>query len=219
MLQPLPGALAELFDAEHCTLFLAEEVQSGPVASITSIDPNMAQTTLTDHDSHDVRQVMSDGQALLIGGLHDRDDSTENQPYGSTCMMLSPVRVSDRVFAVISVAGPRQRLSFDQQDLELLESIGLFVAKTIQALQLRDQLDSRLLQLALAQSGGKVCDKVQMGSVSRLDRMTRIVARSFYREMTRAGFGSHQIISAATQIISELNDNLQRYSKRSKSTE
>ncbi len=219
VLQPLPGALAELFVAEHCTLILTQEDQSRPVASTSIVSLTMAMETLTTDGSHAVRQVISNGQALLIESPHDRDDTENDRPCINTGMMLSPVRVADRVFAVISVAEPRQRLSFDQEDLELLDSIALFVAKTIQALQLKDQLDSRLLQLALAQSAGKACDQVQTGSVSHLDRMTGIVARSFYREMTRAGFGSHQIISAATQIISELNDNLQRFSRRSKNTE
>jgi hypothetical protein len=100
-----------------------------------------------------------------------------------------------------------------------LDSIGLFLAKAIQTQQLQGLLDSRLVQLALTQSVGRAGDRVRMESVPHLDRMTRIVARSFYREMTRAGFGSQQIISAATEIISELSNSLQRYSIRSNSAD
>ena len=32
--------------------------------------------------------------------------------------------------------------------------------------------------------------------------------------MTRGGFGSNQIVSAASEIISQLSDNLQQHSKR-----
>lgn len=44
--------------------------------------------------------------------------------------------------------------------------------------------------------------------------MARIVARSFYREMTIAGFSQSQIIKVASEIISELSVSVRRHSKR-----
>ena len=40
------------------------------------------------------------------------------------------------------------------------------------------------------------------------------MAKSFYKEMTRTGFGSSQIINVASDIIAQLNTSLQRHSKR-----
>ncbi len=46
------------------------------------------------------------------------------------------------------------------------------------------------------------------------DQVAKIYAKSFYKEMARGGFGANQIISAASEIISQLNDNLEQHSKR-----
>jgi hypothetical protein len=40
------------------------------------------------------------------------------------------------------------------------------------------------------------------------------VAKSFFREMTRAGFDAGQIIGAASEIISQLSTTLNRHGKR-----
>jgi GAF domain-containing protein len=218
LLQSLPDALAEFFNAERCSIILGDAGKSGEVASLFGACQAEQKETYT---SLAVRQVLSSGESLLIEGLHDRDGTEKDRSGGgaSKSTILSAIQLAGRVFAVISVAEPRQQRCFDRHDLALLDSIGLFLAKAIQTQQLQGLLDSRLVQLALTQSVGRAGDRVRMESVPHLDRMTRIVARSFYREMTRAGFGSQQIISAATEIISELSNSLQRYSIRSNSAD
>lgn len=44
--------------------------------------------------------------------------------------------------------------------------------------------------------------------------VANILTKSFYKEMTRAGFSSSQIIYAASEIITRLDGKLQRYNKR-----
>jgi Fe-S cluster assembly ATPase SufC len=39
--------------------------------------------------------------------------------------------------------------------------------------------------------------------------VAKILARSFFREMTKAGFEPAQIVSAATELIDQLNQRLQ----------
>jgi hypothetical protein len=50
--------------------------------------------------------------------------------------------------------------------------------------------------------------------VQNPDQVAKILAKSFYKEMTRAGFGSSQIVNAATEIIAQLSGSLHRHSKR-----
>jgi hypothetical protein len=40
--------------------------------------------------------------------------------------------------------------------------------------------------------------------------VAKILARSFFTEMTKAGFESGQIVSAASELIEQLNRRLQR---------
>jgi Fe-S cluster assembly ATPase SufC len=43
--------------------------------------------------------------------------------------------------------------------------------------------------------------------------VAKILARSFFREMTKAGFESGQIVSAATELIDQLNHRLKEDSR------
>lgn len=122
--------------------------------------------------------------------------------------MVSPIVAGDTVLGLVTVTGPVEERPFDGDDLHLLDTITLYLGQAIHARCLRDLLDSRLLHLAIGNEPERSSTQVRVGSVPTLDKMTRIVARSFYREMTKAGFGSHQIITAATEIISELHSNL-----------
>jgi len=46
------------------------------------------------------------------------------------------------------------------------------------------------------------------------DQVVKILAKSFFKEMSKAGFGSDQIVRAASEIIDQLCVNLQRHTKR-----
>jgi hypothetical protein len=66
-------------------------------------------------------------------------------------------------------------------------------------------LDSRFAQLALLQEArDQVGDKVRLAYRNPEDA-AKILARSFFKEMTKAGFESGQIVSAATELIEQLN--------------
>jgi L-methionine (R)-S-oxide reductase len=43
--------------------------------------------------------------------------------------------------------------------------------------------------------------------------VAKILARSFFREMTKAGFESAQIVGAASELIDQLNHQLQQGKK------
>ena len=45
------------------------------------------------------------------------------------------------------------------------------------------------------------------------DDLARILARSFFKEMTRAGFAPGQIVSAASELIGQLNGSLQDWTQ------
>lgn len=98
-------------------------------------------------------------------------------------------------------------------DLTLLDVAALFIGKSIQTIQLQNILNSRFAQLAVARqvasSGGPLSS-----AVGNPDKVARIIAKSFYKEMIRAGFGPAQIIHVASDLISQLNSQLQRHNKR-----
>ena len=120
-------------------------------------------------------------------------------------LMSAPVRIGEKIIGVVNVSGA----GFDPLDLPLLDIVATLIGKSIQVAQLQRVLDSRFAQLALLQEAQlKVGEQVRTAYQNPED-VARILARAFFREMTKAGFASGQIVSAATELIDQLNHQLQ----------
>ncbi len=221
MLQSLPETLAEYFNAKSCWISFTDELRGGRATSTESyIFPEGSEYSdeLTRERERDLvaEHTLGCGKSLLINGVA-KWGSSEKKDRSSDIdksIIVSPILVRDRVIGEVHVKGPRHKCSFDEEDLSLLEAITLFLANSIRALRLQRLLDSRLLQMALEQPDEKSAIHIPVGSVHRLDKMARIVAKSFFREMAKAGFGSKQVINAISEIISELNESLRTNNKQ-----
>jgi hypothetical protein len=66
--------------------------------------------------------------------------------------------------------------------------------------------------MAVTRSGDKTISEIISGSGQNPNHIARILAKSFYREMTIAGFSFNQIIYAASEVISELSNSLRKHS-------
>ena len=141
--------------------------------------------------------VLESGLPVLLEAAH-----------GTGAVAAAPIRIDGVSVGAMVVTARRGRKSYGGADLRLLDVVTRFVDKSVEVIQLRCLLNSRFAQLAaLSEAGaGAVCPvRVSTGDPEALPRL---IARSFYREMTRAGFGSRQIINAASEIISQLSDNI-----------
>jgi hypothetical protein len=128
-------------------------------------------------------------------------------------VLCSHIRSSGRVVAMIHVSEPMERQWFDSDDVVLLDIVTVYIGKSLQVAQLQNLLESRFAQLALAHSVGNTVGQV-LATITQPAAIVRILAKSFYREMTRMGFGTNDVINAASQIISELSASLKRHAKR-----
>jgi GAF domain-containing protein len=127
--------------------------------------------------------------------------------------LCSAIRSGGRAVALLHVSGPIDKPRFDGDDLRLLELIAVYIGKSLQVAQLQNVLNSRFAQIALAHSVENTVGEV-LAAVHHPAAIVRILAKSFYREMTRMGFGTNDVINAASQIISELSVSLKRHARR-----
>ena len=122
-------------------------------------------------------------------------------------LMLAPIRIDDKIIGLVNVSCSRAKGYFGDDDLQLLDALTLFIGKAVQVMQLQKILNSRFAQMALLsdarEAGGATGDFQQPA------QLARILAKSFYKEMHRAGFDSGQIVQAASEIITQLNSSLQ----------
>jgi signal transduction protein with GAF and PtsI domain len=164
-------------------------------------------------------KVLASGRSLLIedisrselAPLARRPDDLRRS------LMSSPIYIDGKVVGVVNLCGARDKVAFNDADLGLLDVVALFIGKSIQVLQLQGLLDSRFAQLALFREVTQVQKKVGNSvrtAYQNPDDVAKILARSFFKEMTKAGFRSNQIVYAASELIDQLNNNLQRHHKR-----
>lgn len=149
-------------------------------------------------------QVLASGQALLVEDIGKSAYAllARRPEDPGRSMMSAPIRIEGRTVGVANVAGT----GFTRADLALFEVICLFMGKSIQVAQLQHLLASRFAQQALAQEA----DGVAPGSYRNPEDVARILARSFYKELVRGGFEATQIVGAASEIIDQLNNKLQK---------
>jgi GAF domain-containing protein len=156
-------------------------------------------------------QVLASGDPLLV-------EDIAHSPFASLAqgrdgiggsLMCAPLRIDGKIVGVVNVAGAKDGPTFTPGDLELLNIIALFIGKSIQVQQLQRLLDSRFAQMALLQEAQeRVGESVRLAYRNPED-VAKILARSFFREMTKAGFEPAQIVSAASELIDQLNQRLQ----------
>lgn len=221
-MQQLAAMAAKILNAENCSLMLLndgemENLRMRVCASYGPL-PAAAYGESVGKGEGIAGRVVVSGKGLLIDDIHHSEFAQwarrANDPRKS--LISSPITINGRIIGVVNVSGHLQGRAFSMDDLNLLDVVALFVGKAIQVVQLQNILNSRFAQLALMQVAEKDLGGTLASAAQNPDQVARILAKSFYKEMTRAGFGSSQIINAATEIIGQLSGSLTRHSKRMK---
>ena len=219
-LAQLAEMTAKILSATNCSIMLLNDGKSDnllmSVCASYGPMPAAAYKELTGKGAGIAGHVIATGQSLLIKDINCSEFAKlarrASEPGKS--LIVSPITISGQIVGVVNISDHMRGCAFSLVDLNLLNVVALFIGKSIQAIQLQGILNSRFAQLALAQEAQNNMG-ASMGSVfHNPDQVAKIFAKSFYKEMARGGFGSNQIISAASEIISQLSDNLQHHSKR-----
>jgi hypothetical protein len=135
-------------------------------------------------------------------------------PAVAVATMHAPILLDGQVAATIQLSGPRLEPRFGRVERERLGLAVLIIEKSLQAIQLKQMLNARFAQIALVQNTDRAIGDVLMNTAQCPADMVKIIAKSFYREMTKAGFGSREIINTASEIIALLSKSLQKHSRR-----
>ena len=211
-LQQLATAAARLLGADRCTFVWLHEEHTTPD---TDAALGNASAPLAIHEAAIFKRVVVENRPGSAQGMPAswRVAANESMEVASGNALSAPVRGSGRLIGVVHVSRPHDRPRFDHEDVWLLNVVTVYIGKALQAVQLQNILHSRFAQIALAQSVDDTVGKM-LATVPHPGRLVKILARSFYGEMMKAGFGANEIINAASQIISELSASLKRHAKR-----
>jgi L-methionine (R)-S-oxide reductase len=214
-LNRLAEIASTMMDAERCSIMLLAEgdTETPKLKLMASVGdmPEAAWEESPDVGEGIAGEVARRGEALFFEDIRASEFSARARKDAGGSMIAAPIWVKNRLIGVINLSIRRDGKAFDGEDLQMLEIIALFSGRTIQVVQLQNLLESRFAQIALAESAAK--QAVLQGSVQP-EQVAKIVAKTFYKEMTRAGFSPNQIIQTATEIISELTASLGKHKRR-----
>jgi len=161
------------------------------------------------------QHVLDLGQCLHVRDIgHSRWRSFARR-LGSTGSFIScPIHLGGKPAGVLNISEPIERISFTLSDLDAAELAASLIGRIIHVARLDRMLDSRFAQMAFTLEGRADSYSVVSLSTHEPDKVARMLAKAFFKEMRHCGFTPNQIIRAAGEIISELTGSLNRHKHR-----
>jgi len=160
-------------------------------------------------------QVLASGESIRIANISRsawKKHARHAKEQGS--FIACPVSIAGKAAGVLNISQPIGRASFSRTDQVNAELAALLVGRAIQVCRLDRILDSRFAQMAFTLEGTTDACTVISLTAHDPDKVAKMLARGFYREMRHCGFTPNQTIHAAGEIISELTGSLNRHKKR-----
>lgn len=124
--------------------------------------------------------------------------------------ICAPITVGTHVIGVMNLSSRKGSAPFAEADLELAEIVAALIGKSIQVERLQTLLRSRVAHLSLAREEKDVAARITDGTVPTA-RVAKLLAKSFFRDLSSAGFEPAQIIDAASEIITLISGDIRRY--------
>ena len=156
------------------------------------------------------RRLAVEGRSIL---LCDDDRNSPDRPYERRAtnggLLASPVKIGSEIVGFVCMRPGANRGRFDLDAVIVLDILATFIATSMQAVHLQNVLRSRFAQIALAGSDRDAAPRAVLLPLPR--QMAKILAKTFYKEMTQAGFGSSEIVSVASEIVAQLSASLKRH--------
>ena len=205
--------LAELvshaMDCRHCSIMLIKhDPDNGePKLRVQAHHGDLPEAAYTEAQglgSGIAGQVASSGKPLLISDLPDSEYAPlAKRPEAKGPDSISvPIVLEDEVVGVINVDSPEGARRLGEDDLRMASILALVVAKSLHIQRLRGLLKTHFIKLALARARSEGNGPVTHAP----DKVAKLMARTLYQEMDKAGFSRDHILTAATEIIGQVSE-------------
>jgi len=164
-------------------------------------------------------------RTAVYGGEASTDGSVRGLPRLQNAL-AAPLRVNGQIVGYLCVTGAKpigsRRTGIDHR---LFGALGEHLGFAIETQNMRQLLASRYAAIALSRNGlseppdQHTLDAQFLAAVTDPEKVARIIARSFYKDLRKAGFETKQILVVATELIDSLNQALRRTKARTASSE
>lgn len=202
---------AQILKTQRCSIMLLSEPETqgngcGYLRVFTHYGnlPASAYEQITPLNEGIAGYVAATGKPLLIEDI-TRSQFVEAARYldeSNKSLISVPILFAGKIIGVINTSNPIAKKSFDEQDLETTKIFALFVGKSIHIAQMQKILRSKFVELAVIR---ELTEEIPLEEAIAIapnpTKLAKIVAKSFYRELTQAGFGANQVIEIATEVL------------------
>lgn len=204
LLQAAASIIAESLALQRCVItWLAEDRVTLWVRAKyrRTASPYSAQNGALQNDERE------DDQALLETVFEPH--AAQSKDGRALQKMTAPLRVNGRVLGYVSVAPGKRVPHFDA---DLFSALCEIVSRAVEHVLMRQMLASRYATVAAGKAvagenlGPQTFDACVLQTAQNPEKIARIIARSFYKDLRKAGFAAKQILLIASEIIRHLNE-------------
>lgn len=222
-LNELASMLADILQVKNCSIMLLEEKRNSHenrfrVFANFGYLPGSVFCRIVKIDEGIANYVVRTGNALLVNDILKSPFSSMARHVNNTDTERSfisvPISVNDRIIGIINISSTQNGSILSHEDLSYVKILALTIGKSIYIIHLKNLLNSRYAQVALINEAKNKIGNVSLCALQEPRKVAKILAKTFYTEMTKAGFGPDHIIDASTEIISLLSKSLRRHKKR-----
>ena len=213
---------ANILNIRNCSIMMFREDDLGAGVSLRMFAkygevPQKAYTEAVKVNKGIAGRVAASAQPLLVQDIEKSEylplARTPDSP--SKSFICVPIVIGGKVIGVLNVSNPVDNRCFDYNDLSLSVFVTLLIGKSVHVIHLQNLLKSKFAQMAVMQEAKEIIGDTFSLKDYDAEMMVKMLSKSFYKEMTKAGFTKNHIINAATEIIGLLNESLHRHDRRS----
>jgi len=164
-------------------------------------------------------RVLIQGSPLLVADIRTSEFAPFARARGDIgpSFICAPIVVGTTVIGVMNLSSRMGHPAFAESDLRLAEIVATLIGKSVQVERLQTLIRSRVAQASLAREEKEVVARLTDGTVPPV-RVAKLLAKSFFRDLSSAGFDPGQIIEAASEIIALVSGDINRFKKRMERT-
>jgi L-methionine (R)-S-oxide reductase len=220
-LEEIVAQSANILRIRNCSIMLFREDELGDGVSLKIFAkfgefPPKASSEAVKVNKGIAGRVAATAQPLLVQDIANSEffPLARRPDSPNKSFICVPIIISGKVIGVMNVSNAIDSRCFDQNDLTLSMFIALLIGKSVQVIQLQNVLNSNYVQMAVALETRGIAAGAVTPECYDADKLVKMLSKSFYREMTKAGLGKGNIINAASEIISLLTTTMTKHEKR-----
>lgn len=210
---------AELTLASVCSALLIEEHETPrPRLKLWTSSSTLPEDAWLAHDDPGnsiAGRVLAKAKPILVADIARSEfvGLRRQRPGLGSSFIAVPVTIGKTAIGVVTFASRAGCPPFSAENLVLARIAAVLFGKTMQVERLQTMLRSRVAQLTLSRQEKTVTASLTAGTVPPA-QLAKMLAKSFYKDLSGAGFNPGQIVEAASEILAQISSDVSRYKTR-----